>query len=71
MKQLTDFDEIWYEYYAFERSLGVVRFNYLRLVTGTWRKRELVRLELHFMEGHEMISAYLGKTCDFVGVIFV
>jgi len=71
MKQLTDFDEIWYEYYAYERRLSVVGFNYLRLVTGTWRKRELVRLELHFMESHEMIRACLGKTCELIGVTFV
>jgi len=35
--------------YPFERSHSVLRFNYLRLVTRTWRIRELLRLELHFL----------------------
>ena len=50
MKQLTDFDQICYEYYAFGRRVSVASFNYLRLVTRTWRTRELVRLELHFFK---------------------
>jgi hypothetical protein len=41
MKQLTDFDEIWYEHMPFERRPSVVRFNYLRLLTGTWRRANL------------------------------
>ena len=45
--QSTDFEEIWYERYAFGGHSIEVIFNFLYSVITTWRTREVVRPELH------------------------
>jgi hypothetical protein len=51
---------------TFERRLCVVRVSYFGLLTGTWRTRELAKLERHFIWGRETMRACLWKTRDFL-----
>lgn len=47
MNQVNDFQEVWYERYAFGGYPNAAIFNLLQLVITTWRTWELVGREQH------------------------